>query len=127
MLNGNVSLPRALFPRLAMAYDQEFNKQWWRPYGYGTGKGCCWQSPDAMEVSISGSGCRPTIASAMWGEATAAAKMARLLGGANASAQVRRGVRGAAQHSIELRPLSVLPVGRGRWRTSAPRPRRQKR
>lgn len=43
----------------------------------------CWTQDDgrdAMEVSVSGGGCRPTIASAMWGEATALAKAAKLLG-----------------------------------------------
>ena len=36
-----------------------------------------WQDDDrdAMEVSISGPGCRPTIASAMWGEADAIARI----------------------------------------------------
>eukprot|EP01052_Picozoa_sp_SAG31_P056006 SAG31_NODE_15788_length_739_cov_0.723437_1_plen_75_part_10 len=36
-----------------------------------------------MEVSISGSGCRPTINSVMWGEATALLKIAALAGERN--------------------------------------------
>lgn len=36
-----------------------------------------------MEVSISGSGCRPTIASAMYGEADTIVKLTELVGGGN--------------------------------------------
>jgi len=41
---------------------------------------CWWQDDgrDAMEVSISGSGCRPTIAAAMYGEAETIVKLARM-------------------------------------------------
>ncbi|CAB9531128.1 Inherit from bactNOG: domain protein [Seminavis robusta] len=42
----------------------------------------CWTQDDgydAMEVSVSGGGCRPTIAAALWGEATALVRVAKLL------------------------------------------------
>jgi hypothetical protein len=81
LLNGDESFVEQLLPKLAGAYQTQFKKQWWRSDGFG-GAGCWWQSDgaDAMEVSISGSGCRPTIASAMFGEAAAAAAMANLTG-----------------------------------------------
>jgi len=46
---------------------------------------CWWQNDgqDAMEVSISGSGCRPTIASAMYGEADTIVKLTELVGAGN--------------------------------------------
>jgi hypothetical protein len=43
----------------------------------------CWTQEDgldAMEVSVSGGGCRPTIASALWGEAMALVDAGKLLG-----------------------------------------------
>ena len=53
---------------------------------YG-GRWCWWQSDglDAMEVSISGSGCRPTINSVMWGEATALLNIAAMIDADNAT------------------------------------------
>lgn len=43
----------------------------------------CWRQDDgfdAMEVSVSGGGCRPTMASVMWGEAMALVRAGKLLG-----------------------------------------------
>ena len=49
---------------------------------YGGGVKCFWQEDgkDAMEVSISGNGCRPTINAAMYGEAAAIVEVATLAG-----------------------------------------------
>lgn len=86
-MTGNKTEIAELLPQLTKAYFSNFKKQWWRDEGFGH-TGCWWQSDgaDAMEVSISGSGCRPTIAAAMFGEAIAAAKMATLLGNSSMAA-----------------------------------------
>jgi hypothetical protein len=133
MLTGNETLPRTLGPRLAQAYDSKFKSQWWRPNGFGTGKGCWWQSDgaDAMEVSISGTGCRPTIAAAMWGEATAAAAMLKLAGGPNASKQVAYYLAEAANTkqlilqdhwNSDLKTFAVISPGGGGVPSSDPDP-----
>jgi len=51
---------------------------------YGS-RTCFWQGdvPDAMEVSISGNGCRPTIESVMYGEAVSLLEIAKLTGNAS--------------------------------------------
>jgi hypothetical protein len=49
---------------------------------WNTTKRICWTQDDgydAMEVSVSGGGCRPTIAAAMWGEAQALVSAAVIL------------------------------------------------
>ena len=62
---------------LAAIYEEKAKR-----YRRVTGKGvACWfqtDGSDAMEVSVSGDGCRPTTASIMWAEATAVARFARL-------------------------------------------------
>jgi len=73
-LNGNQSFIAALVPNLVKAYKTYPNK-----FTAYAGKKRCWfqtAGSDAMEVSISGDGCRPTLASAIWGEATAVSLMA---------------------------------------------------
>ncbi len=52
--------------------NQQVLQCWWQNDGY-----------DAMEVSISGNGCRPTIASVMYGEAETIVKLSDLVGGEN--------------------------------------------
>eukprot|EP01051_Picozoa_sp_SAG22_P018308 SAG22_NODE_3045_length_1990_cov_1.758858_2_plen_214_part_00 len=92
----------------------------WREDGFD-GAGCWWQSDgaDAMEVSISGSGCRPTIAAAMWGEAAAAAAMANLTGNAAVEAEMlaeaaatKRLILGS-HWSEQLQSFAVISPGGG--------------
>jgi sucrose-6-phosphate hydrolase SacC (GH32 family) len=70
-----------LFPKLLQNL-RSWNATHRSSYG---GRWCWWQSDglDAMEVSISGSGCRPTLNSVMWGEASALLEIAALAGETN--------------------------------------------
>ena len=78
MVVGNDAFISDLFPDLLT------NAQEWASTHRGIyeGRTCFWQDDghDAMEVSISGSGCRPTIASVMFGEAAALLEIAALTG-----------------------------------------------
>jgi hypothetical protein len=79
---GNASAAAAA---LASIYDEKAKR-----YRRVTGRGVpCWYQDDghdAMEVSVSGSGCRPTMASIMYAEAMAVARFARLGGNSLATA-----------------------------------------
>ena len=79
LVTGNNTHLARILPLLASAYRTKYVQKYSRSAG---GKACWWQDDgaDAMEVSISGGGCRPTIASAMYGEATAVALMAGVVG-----------------------------------------------
>ena len=131
LVTGNKTEIAELLPQLTKAYFTNFKKQWWRDQGFGN-KGCWWQSDgaDAMEVSISGSGCRPTIASAMWGEAAAAAKMATLLGdapmAANFSAEAAKTKRLILDEhwSESLQSFAVISPGGGGVPSDDPTPGR---
>ena len=63
MVTGNTSHLHRILPLLADAYVSKYA----RKYGSAAAGRPCWfqeDGADAMEVSVSGSGCRPTIASA---------------------------------------------------------------
>lgn len=99
LLNGNATFVSSLLDRLAATFRDVYVpkylkeiillndsdndnshannstnvlKCWWQNDGY-----------DAMEVSISGNGCRPTIASAMYGEAETIVKVSALVDATN--------------------------------------------
>ena len=128
---GNRTQVESLLPQLAKAYHTSFRQAWWRDDGF-SGKGCWWQSDgaDAMEVSISGSGCRPTIASAMWGEATAAAAMATLLGNSSLAASMSAEAEKTKQliltehWSDSLQSFAVISPGGGGVPSDDPTPER---
>ena len=131
LVTGNQTEIEALLPQLAKAYHNHFKPQWWREQGFGE-KGCWWQSDgaDAMEVSVSGTGCRPTIASAMWGEATAAAKMATLLGNAEMAANFTAEAAATKRLILEehwskaLQSFAVISPGGGGVPSDDPTPER---
>ena len=78
MVVGNASFITSLLPDL-LTNLRGWDKQARGVYG---GRTCFWQDDghDAMEVSISGSGCRPTISSVIFGEAVALLEIAALAG-----------------------------------------------
>jgi len=75
LANGNAGLLQELLPDLVANYEA------WTRTQLGT-NGLFWQidDRDGMEVSIGGSGYRPTINSYMYGDAIAIARIARLIG-----------------------------------------------
>lgn len=78
MVVGNASFITSVLPDL-LTNAWGWVKQAQGKYG---GRTCFWQDDghDAMEVSISGAGCRPTISSVMFGEAVALLEIAALAG-----------------------------------------------
>jgi hypothetical protein len=83
----------------------------------GTAHECWAQSDgaDAMEVSISGSGCRPTIAAAMFAEARAIARIARLIGNTTLAAEFeawqRRCREAVLRHwNPQIDTFAVIPL-----------------
>ena len=84
LLNGNLSFISNITTSLADLYRSNYVKNHLVTMdGEGLEGQQCWKQgdgADAMEVSISGSGCRPTIASAMFGEADTIVKLAQLVG-----------------------------------------------
>ena len=131
LVTGNQTEIEELLPQLVKAYDVNFKKQWWRDDGFN-GKGCWWQSDgaDAMEVSISGTGCRPTIAAAMWGEATAVSKMATLVGNTTLAARFESEAAKTkelilTEHwSDEIQSFAVISPGGGGVPADDPTPER---
>lgn len=87
LLVGNGSFVEDVFPDL-LNNVREWTRSRRGDYG---GRVCYWQSDgaDAMEVSVSGDGCRPTLESVMYGEAVALLEMAELLGNASAPQELR--------------------------------------
>ena len=97
MLNGNATFVTSLLDSLATTFRDTYVPKYLKEILWnGTtstnvsgGKhgvlSCWWQNDgyDAMEVSISGNGCRPTIASVMYGEAETIVKLSELVGGGN--------------------------------------------
>ena len=81
LVTGNNTHLERILPLLANAYKTKYVQKY---ASSAAGKACWWQDDgaDAMEVSISGGGCRPTIASAMYAEAAAVALMAGVVGDA---------------------------------------------
>ena len=86
LVNGNDTHIAAILPLLAAAYRDRYIDKY---SAVADGKPCWKQEDgaDAMEVSISGSGCRPTIASALYGDAVAIVNMAALVGNASLQAE----------------------------------------
>lgn len=82
LVNGNDSLIKELLPDLVKNY------QAWEKSNLKT-NGLFWQvdDRDGMEMSISGSGYRPTINSYMYGDAVAIAKIATLAGQGDVASQ----------------------------------------
>lgn len=87
-LTGNSTQIASLLKGLVHIYRESYVPKYLRhrngSKATAAGTDVCWfqnDGSDAMEVSISGSGCRPTMASAMWAEAMAIAEIARLAGG----------------------------------------------
>jgi hypothetical protein len=100
LLNGNRTFVASLMDGLAKTFRETYVPKYLREILWnGTQRTnnnssserndhvlrCWWQNDgyDAMEVSISGSGCRPTIASAMYGEAETVVKLSDLVGVGN--------------------------------------------
>ena len=83
-LNGDTTLLDSLLPALVE------NLEGWvkQNLGHYEGRTCFWQGEgnDAMEVSISGSGCRPTINAVLYGEAAAVAEIAEMSSSPNRTA-----------------------------------------
>ncbi|CAE8643973.1 unnamed protein product [Polarella glacialis] len=87
MVVGSVSFIKDVFPDLL-----ENARMWTKTHrGQYGGRACYWQDEgyDAMEVSISSSGCRPTINSVMFGEAVALLGMAKLIGNSSVEDELR--------------------------------------
>lgn len=84
LVNGNPGLIKELLPDLVTNYRA------WEKGQRGT-NGLFWQSDDrdGMEVSIGGSGYRPTINSYMYGDANAVARIADLAGKLELAAEFR--------------------------------------
>mmetsp|Transcript_26459 Transcript_26459/g.94347 ORF Transcript_26459/g.94347 Transcript_26459/m.94347 type:complete len:493 (+) Transcript_26459:293-1771(+) len=79
--HGDADAAVAVRDGLAKLYRDRLVPKYLAEYeGAGGRKQCWWQDDnrDAMEVSISGPGCRPTISAAMYGEAAALVEMAEL-------------------------------------------------
>lgn len=83
LLNGNITFISSLTDAFAKLYRETYVPKYLKSMN-GT-KQCWWQDDgwDAMEVSISGRGCRPTIASVMYGEADVIIKLATKFGTGN--------------------------------------------
>lgn len=79
LLNGNSTFIESIADGLAKTFRSSYVPIFLKEAG---GKKCWYNSDgaDAMEVSASGSGCRPTIASAMYGEAECIVNIAKLMG-----------------------------------------------
>jgi hypothetical protein len=76
LVNGDVAFITQLLPDL-LTNLRAWKQQLWESYG---GRDCYYQTDgsDAMEVSISGSGCRPTLNSMIFGECVALLEIAKL-------------------------------------------------
>ena len=83
LLNGNTTFIASLRDGLTKTFREIYVPKYLKEILWnGTETlSCWWQNDgwDAMEVSISGSGCRPTIASAMFGEAETIVKLSGLI------------------------------------------------
>ena len=85
LVNGDSTLIRRLLPNLVA------NDEAWEQEHHGT-NGLFWQTDDrdGMEMSIGGSGFRPTINSYMYGDALAIANIADLAGRSDLAAEYRK-------------------------------------
>ncbi len=94
LLNGNATFVKSILDSLATTFRDIYVPKYLKEIlwnGASVTRGtkeqqvlqCWWQNDgyDAMEVSISGNGCRPTIASVMYGEAETIVKLSDLVGG----------------------------------------------
>lgn len=92
LVGGSAAFTERLLGDLAAAWPRYERKYLVNPKKESGARQCWWQNDgyDAMEVSISGSGCRPTIASALFGEAQAIVRLAKAAGNASAAATFAR-------------------------------------
>jgi hypothetical protein len=125
LVTGNSTFLETLMPLLAKLYETKYTSQYLRNYTASSTDGDekqCWfqnDGSDAMEVSISGSGCRPTMASAMFGEAAALVQMGILLNDSTVTKQFEtwrdfsRNVVLEQHWNIDIGTFAVIPVGKG--------------
>lgn len=83
LLNGNMTFVKSLQQGLANLFRTQYVPKYLRNFTTSDSTvNPCWfqvDGYDAMEVSISGDGCRPTIASAMYGEAVTQQHLAKMI------------------------------------------------
>ena len=116
LVNGDTSFITQLLPDLFQ------NLQGWKKDKFGSygGRDCYYQTDgsDAMEVSISGSGCRPTLNSVIFGECVALLEIAKLAGNASVVAELtelREHMRSVVTEQMwneESESFAVIPLPR---------------
>ena len=126
LVNGNASFITNLLPDLLT------NLRGWKTSHFGSygGRNCYYQDDghDAMEVSISGSGCRPTINSVIFGEAVALIEIAKLASNASIVAEMttlREEMRSVVLDQLwneDSQSFAVIPLDRPSQPTPPPTP-----
>ena len=115
LVNGDAAFIAQLLPDL-LTNLRAWKTEKWASYG---GRDCYYQDDgqDAMEVSISGSGCRPTLNSMIFGECVALLEIAKLANNASVIkelTELREHMRSVVNDQMwneQTQSFAVIPLG----------------